>query len=222
MTRLRINLTALLSLMLISNMALESSALELAVNGGFETGTFNDGSPEASWQQFPGGGIQSIVSPGNGSTFAANLNVPVRSQTDPPVDNLIKNANLGIGIVTPGQDITIKWDMRGSLTGAGGVVFVELFSELDGGGVSKQEIYTNAPIFPTADWQSFIWNTTLGPDVAGGVTLQLKASCGPVEGCGVDAYFDNVSISVIPEPASVALLGLAGLALVGSRRRRNG
>jgi len=28
------------------------------------------------------------------------------------------------------------------------------------------------------------------------VTLQLKASCGPVEGCGVDVYFDNVSIKL--------------------------
>ena len=47
--------------------------------------------------------------------------------------------------------------MRGSLEGAGGVVFVELFSELSGGGTSKAEIYTGGPIFPTADWQSFTW-----------------------------------------------------------------
>ena len=86
--------------------------------------------------------------------------------------------------------------MRGSLIGAGGIVFVELFSELSGGGTSKAEIYTNAPLSPTADWQSFSWTTTLGPDVSGGVTLQLKASCGPVEGCGVDVYFDSVTIVV--------------------------
>ena len=171
---------------------------DIAINGGFETGAFNDGSPDASWQQFPGGGIQTITTDNpSAGTYAANLNVPVRGPTDGPVDNLIKNANLEAGNLTPGQSITVTWDMRGSLSGAGGVVFVELFSELSGGGTSKAEIYTNAPLNPAADWESFSWTTTLGDDVNGGVTLQLKAACGPVEGCGVDVYFDNVTI-VIP------------------------
>jgi hypothetical protein len=169
---------------------------DIAINGGFETGAFNDGSPDASWQQFPNGGMQTITTdnPSEG-TYAANLVVPVRGPSDGPVDNLIKNANLEAGNLTPGQAITVTWDMRGSLSGAGGVVFVELFSEFSGGGATG-EIYTNGPIFPTADWQSFTWDTTLGADVSGGVTLQLKAACGPVEGCGADVYFDNVKIIV--------------------------
>jgi hypothetical protein len=210
-------LSAGLSLAMLAGLSLPAAAADIAVNGGFETGDFT------GWTQFPGGGIQTITTdnPSEG-TYAANLNVPVRTQSDPPVDNVLKNANLQAGNLTPGAPITVTWDMRGSLEGDGGVVFVELFSELTGGGTSKAELYTNGPIFPTADWQSFTWNTTLGPDVSGGVTLQLKASCGPVEGCGVDAYFDNVTIStaVIPEPASLALLGMGGLALVGLRRRR--
>jgi len=195
MLQLKWILSAGLSVAILAVLSLNASALELAVNGGFETGDFS------GWTQFPNGGIQAITTdnPSSG-TYAANLNVPVRSQTDPAVDNLIKNANLGVGTVTPGSPITVTWDMRGSLEGAGGVVFVELFSELTGGGTSKSEIYTDGPLFPTAGWQSFTWNTTLGPDVSGGVTLQLKASCGPVEGCGVDAYFDNASMTVIPDP----------------------
>ncbi|MGB5651710.1 MAG: hypothetical protein WBM59_16665, partial [Sedimenticolaceae bacterium] len=164
--------------------------------GGFETGAFNDGSPDASWQQFPNGGIQTITTDNpSAGTYAANLRVPVRGLTDPAVDNLIKNANLEAGNLTPGQPITVTWDMRGSLEGAGGVVFVELFSEFSGGGATR-EIYTGGPIFPTAGWESFTWNTNLGADVSGGVTLQLKASCGPVEGCGADVYFDNVTITL--------------------------
>ena len=85
--------------------------------------------------------------------------------------------------------------MRGSLSGAGGVVFAEFFSELSGGGTSKAEIFTGGPLTPDPDWTSYSFNTTLGPDVSGGVTLQLKASCGPVPGCGVDVFFDNVSIT---------------------------
>ena len=127
-------------------------------------------------------------------TYAANLNVAVRTQTDPAVDNLIKNANLGAGSLTPGASVTVSFDMRGSLSGAGGVVFVEFFSELSGGGTSKAEIFSGGPLAPNVDWTNYSFTTTMGPDVSGGVTLQIKTSCGPVEGCGVDAYFDNVSI----------------------------
>jgi hypothetical protein len=198
MSRVKWILVASLSGAIVVGLSLNGMAIELAVNGGFETGDFSD------WTQFPQTGIQAIttVNPSSG-TYAANLNVPVRSQTDPPVDNVLKNANLGAGTLTPGMPITVTWDLRGSLEGAGGVVFVELFSELTGGGTSKAEIYTGGPLFPQADWQSFTWDTTLGPDVSGGVTLQLKASCGPVEGCGVDAYFDNASITIPgPDPSA--------------------
>jgi hypothetical protein len=202
-----------------------AQAAQVAINGGFETGTFNDGTPNASWQEFPNNGVLSVTTdnPASG-TYAANLLVPTRTQLDPAVDALIKNANLAAGLLTPGADVTVTWDMRGSLEGAGGVIFVELFSELAGGGTSKSQIYTDGPLAPDADWQSFVWNTTLGPDVSGGVTLQLKASCGPVEGCGVDAYFDNITIttdvSAVPVPAAAWLFGSALLGLGGLARRK--
>lgn len=41
------------------------------------------------------------------------------------------------------------------------------------------------------------------------------------DGTGVKVYFDNIIIRGIPEPASLALLGLAIPALVGLRRRRS-
>jgi hypothetical protein len=218
MFKKRFTETALAVAMTMSAGAAQAIVQDVAVNGGFETGDFT------GWTQFPQTGTQTVVTPGNASTYAANLNVPVRSQTDPGVDNLIKNANLAAGLLTPGATVTVTWDMKGSLAGAGGVVFVELFSELSGGGTSKAEIYTGGPIFPTADWQSFVWNTTLGPDVTGGVTLQLKTACGPVEGCGVDAYFDNITIttdvSAIPVPAAVWLFGSGLVGLVGVARRK--
>ena len=175
----------------------------IAINGGFETGAFNDGSTNASWQQFPNGGTQTIVTtnPSEG-TYAANLVVPPRGATDPAVDNLIKNANLQAGFLPDGANITVTWDMRGSLVGAGGVVFVELFSEKAGGGTNKAEIYTGGPIFPVDpnNWTPYLWNTTIANTAEGGapggVTLQLKVSCGPVEGCGADIFFDNVTITL--------------------------
>ena len=168
---------------------------DIAINGGFETGAFNDGTENASWQQFPGGGNQSIVTdnPSEG-TYAANLSIPARQDGDPGVDNLIKNANLQAGNLTPNASVTVTFWMRGAFEGAGAVVFAELFSELDGGGTSKAEILGGAPLTPDSAWTEYSYTTTLGPDVAGGVTLQLKVGCGGVEGCGADVYFDDVSI----------------------------
>ena len=231
-----IKTSAMAAAMLLCTGAAQAGFQDIAINGGFETGTFNDGTPDASWQVFNNNGTSAItsVNPSSG-TYAANLNVPVRSQTDPAADPLIKNANLGAGLLTPGAPVTVTWDMRGSLTGAGGVIFVELFSERAAGGTNKAEIYTAGPLTPTADWSSYSWTTsvaTLAEDngvpgtggAPGGLTLQLKASCGPVEGCGVDAYFDNVTISTdvaaVPVPAAVWLFGSGLLGLIGVARRK--
>jgi hypothetical protein len=164
---------------------------DIAVNGGFETGDFT------GWEQFPGGGVQAVtnVNPSSG-TFAANLNIPVIGAGGVGVDNIIKNANLEAGNLAPNAAVTVSFDLRGSLSGAGGVVFAELFSELAGGGTSKAEILGGGPLTPADAWTPYSFNTTLGPDVAGGVTLQLKVGCGAVEGCGADVYFDNVSIVI--------------------------
>jgi hypothetical protein len=125
----------------------------------------------------------------NGGSWSGNVNAPAAT-TSP----LIKQANIGIGTVTPNSSVTISFDLYGSLTGIGGVVFAEFFSELNGGGTSKTEILGGGPLFPTATWTNYSYTTTTGDDVSGGVTLQLKAACGG-DPCTVDAYFDNASVT---------------------------
>lgn len=187
-----------------------AQAVNIAVNGGFETGDFT------GWTQFISG-TQSVVTT-NPSTgiYAANLNNTVLASSSG-----IKNANIGIGLVAPNTPITVTLDARGTVAN-GGVAFAELFSELSGGGVSKAEILGGAPLALDPDpntWKTFVFNTTTGPDVSGGVTLQLTAITGGAPGSVANIFYDNVSVEVIPIPAAAWLFGSA-LGLLGWLRRR--
>lgn len=189
----------------------QASAVDVAVNGGFETGDFT------GWTEFLSPDA-SIVS---ADPFEGQFNAKIDNQNDAGVAALLKGANFGAGVAQPNTPVEVRFWARGS-AGPGGVHFAELFSELDGGGVSKTEILGGGPLFPASDteWQEYVFNTTLGPDVSGGVTLQFNAATGAVAGSFSTLEIDGVSVDVVPEPASMALMGLGGLAML-ARRRRN-
>lgn len=185
-------------------------AVNVAVNGGFETGDFT------GWTQFING-TQTIVNtnPAEG-TFAARSNNDVT-----PSASGLKQANVGVGLVTPGSPVTISFSYRGTVA-VGGVVFAELFSELAGGGTSASEILSGGPLFPNANpetWTPFSITTNAGPDVSGGISLLLNATTGGDPSSLADIYFDDVKIEVVPEPSAALLGGLGGLLLL--RRRRS-
>lgn len=196
--------------------AAQAVVQDIAVNGGFETGDFT------GWAQFPGSlgaAGQTIIAPGNGSAYAANLNEPN------PAANIIKQANLRPGEWTPGQSIDISFDYRGS-AGNGGVLFAELFMELSGGGVGPGSGIFATIAAPTASWQTFTsTGLVAGPDTSGGVTLQLNATCGAVAGCFSNFDIDNVTITAdlpaaVPVPAAVWLFGSGLVGLIGMARRK--
>lgn len=206
--------TAALTLLMAS-----AQAVEVAVNGGFETGNFDD------WTQFPTGPNQTVNANAPGDTssegdFHAQINNTVLAS-----NSLFKQANVGIGTVAPGQPWTVTFDARGSF-GPGGVAFAEFFNELSGGGTSPCTgcgILGGAPLQLDPDptvWKSFSFSGVNGADVSGGVTLQLGATTGGGAGSFANMYYDNISINVVPVPAAVWLFGSA-LGLLGWVRRRN-
>ena len=65
------------------------------------------------------------------------------------------------------------------------VLRAAFFSEVDGGGVSSAVILGGAPLALDPDptvWTSYSFTTAAGPDVSGGVTLQLAAITGAAVG----------------------------------------
>jgi hypothetical protein len=187
-----------------------AQAMNIAINGDFETGDF------LLWTQFSNGGVQEITmdNPSSGA-YAAHL-----SQFSAN-NSYIQNANIGIGLVNPGDTIDISFDMRGT-TINGGLAFAEFFSEVNGGGTSAAEILGGGPLTVTPNWSTYNFSVIAGPDVSGGVTLQLGAVCDASADCSSDVYFDNVVVDVapVPIPAAAWLFGSGLLGLIGTARRK--
>lgn len=165
-----------------------ATALELTTNGNFETGD------TSGWVEFITGG-QTFDTTGDA---ASGTTAGMVTNADPGTPAVIKQANLGVGIVQPGQEVTISFDAKG-VQGPGGVVFAEFFSELDGGGTSSSVILGGGPLGLTDQYQPFSFTSLAGPDVSGGVTLQLNAATGAFTGSNAEFFVDNVSLSIVVE-----------------------
>lgn len=189
-------------------LASPAATIDLAVNGGFETGD------TTGWDYFPtpNSSFTVVPDPSVGSFGAEIVNLTEATAV------VIKQSNLGVGILSPGAEVTVSFSFK-EMSAAGGVVFAELFSEIAGGGTSKTEILGGAPLFGGPSYRTYQFTTTLGPDVSGGVTLQFAGATGAIQGSMASFTLDNVSITTVPEPGSLLLsaTALAGLAL---RRRR--
>ncbi len=206
------NQRVLMSLSVVLSLALAvgTQATELTTNGGFETGD------TSGWVEFPTANSTFNITPdANSGNWAAEV-----FNNDLASAAIVKQANIGIGTVNPGDPIEISFAAKGDFV-VGGVAFAEFFSEIDGGGTSSSEILGGGPIFTSSetDYQTFTFNTVAGPDVSGGVTLQLVATTGGAAGSTAVLFIDDASVRVIPEPATLALVGLGAIGILARRRR---
>ena len=164
------------------------SGLQLDVNGGFEAG---DGDL-SDWIVVPNGGtIAAVDTQNSGSVWSVNLAADGSGGSP-----FISLAGLGATDVKPGDNVYVSFDMCGTLEGDGGAVKIALLSEKgDGNGSDRatlEEFLGSSP--PASVWTRYEYTTQASANVTDGVSLQLEAACGAVAGCGVNVYFDNVSI----------------------------
>jgi hypothetical protein len=213
-----IKTSAIAATMMMCTGAAQAVVTELAVNGGFETGDLT------GWTIFDStnsgnGGLITVTSPGSSSTFAGNTNAndPLPGIGHNPA---LKQANVGIGLLTPGQAVTVSFDWRAD---AVDVVYAALHSEQAGGGASSTATLLDGTSGP-GSWTPFSQVVILGSDVTEGISLELVAICGGVPGCVSNIYWDNISITAdiatVPVPAAAWLFGSALLGLGGVARKR--
>lgn len=169
------------------------SGANLVTNPGFEMAPLvdngwlifaNNGTVERSTTQQNGGANSArLLASGSGGIGRA------------PV---LKQEGLGINAVTGGATVTVSFDIRADVTQPGAVINVALFSE-------KTEGATRHDItIPETNntWQTVTTDivTDAALDPSRGLSIEFQAACGAVEGCNIDMFIDNVSISVNNTP----------------------
>ena len=158
-------------------------------NGDFETGD------STGWTETPDGGtitVESGTLDGRTGTWAR---LQAAGSMESAQDVLLTQELSG---VSGGDTVRVAVDVTGELFGAGGVIFIELIGRGANGDETGRGSIGAFPIFPASAWTLQTSDVTVPSDISGGLTLQLKSSCGPVPGCGVDGYFDNITYQVLP------------------------
>jgi hypothetical protein len=170
----------------------EGSSGALVPDGGFEAAGVSGLQPP--WFVFENGGTVTISNANsNGGTYAARMQADASSGA--ASFPILKVERLGEGTFTGGEAVTISFDaIDVDATGIGKVFVAEFFTErADPPGGATNEVILGGYGLSGA-WQTYTFNTNLGADAAGGVSLLFKADCGANPVCTMDVFIDNVSI----------------------------
>jgi PKD repeat protein len=163
------------------------SGTNIAANGDFETGD------DTGWILFQNGGTAALDNTlNNGGSWSGRL------ATGGPSNPAFKQERIGIGQVSAGDVVWVRFDHIGEIVPPGGVFNVLLFGE-GADGASFTHVFNPAPI-PGDDWNSFSGTFTIpaGTDVANGLSFLIEAVCGGDAGCSVSANIDNVRVLINP------------------------
>jgi len=171
----------------------DASAQNLLLNPGFETGDLTN------WLVFGQSANSDVVvqSPDNGPSLPGTHNAFMDNQGE-AIGLTLKQSTLA-GTADPGT-VFYAFDLKLDQADAGGVLFVEIFAEQEGGGV----IGGSGLMGPLWPWDWTLYEGSFeAPANTNFLTIQVMANTGAVVGTNCLAHVDNVYLSQDGPPVPV-------------------
>ncbi|MAE63703.1 MAG: hypothetical protein CMJ18_05480 [Phycisphaeraceae bacterium] len=193
-------------------------------NPGFEAGA---GADADDWGEIVGGPSgtveRSSAMPDTGS-FSAYLTVD--HVNNPPAGGAyFIEQNQGANTI---PDNTVDYDLSfRAKVDSSNFEGIDMFAQIqwldqdgsDGGGFKGETLTSLIGLGISTSYQQFNLNDLDVSDGADSFLVRFQLSAGAVDNIQNGLYIDNVSLTPVPEPASMALVGLGCLAVVARRRR---
>ncbi|HXR48893.1 MAG TPA: PEP-CTERM sorting domain-containing protein [Candidatus Limnocylindrales bacterium] len=187
-------------------------AANLILNPGFETGDLTDWSVLGA---SGGSAYVNVLSPNNGPSATGTYDAYMYNVI--PAANLALQQSTALGDASPGL-VNYSLDLKVDSSLNGGVVFIHFWDINATGGVIDQGPGLKGPYFNTG------WTTLTGSWTApAGVNhfeIEIDCTTGATSGSTEAIEVDNVSLTQVPEPATLSLAALGLLGAWTFRRSR--
>lgn len=201
-----------LALCLVACLTMQASAQTVG-NPGFEDPIVDMGSAVGNWFGFSGGGAAS----------AENSNIQPHSGaqhlylTIPGVDNNFAGAFQDVMGVSPGQTVNYSvWHKSDGTFDIGAELRIEWRNPANTAEVARTP---NSVPTLTSDYAQYTLSAVVPPGAGGARLVYAIQSFGSGGTNTGTVFVDDVTLSVVPEPATIGLLGCAAVALLAARRR---
>lgn len=202
--------------------ASSGASANIIINSGFESG---NGADAADWAEIiggPSGLVERSMAMPNSGTYSAymafdHINNPAAGGA------YFIEQNQPVGSITALESYDLSFFAKVDSTDFLGMdAFVQILwldqDGSDGGGVRGETLTSLIGLGINDGYQQFSLDGLEAAAGSDSFLLRFQLSAGAVDGIANGLYVDDVSLTLVPAPGALALMGLGGLA--ATRRRR--